>query len=446
VHITYDNGAIRRFSPAGTLVWETQIGDRPVLDPISGPQGRIFSPGSGGSVTVLNPAGTYFDHFRFDGVATSHAIIAGTYVLGTDRGTVYAYSVDERTQVGRFRTTPLPEPRTAISSLLAGPRGETRVLTRDGRLHTFAGAPSASSLVDTRLLPFGSGSRLVFTDASATYLAGRAGLYAIPDEPATPETAVTTYRGRNLIDGAAGYGLAVTQSEEWIVTARAIATDRGEHWSAPLGNPLRTGFALERSRVDPQEEWNRNFDYLFLESHLLSSSRQDRLRAIQDLEGRVTTGTLRGSVDYVVALLRRAAFQDFRGQSAGATGFADLRARVVRLLGQIGGTSAVADLLRLGRYTFSPEVDVEILRAFARVPAGVAKGGVRRVEEILRRHAGGAGSAAVGRAAVTAVEALLGYTGDVPGAADVLGSIVQGAYPRDVRQHALDVLERHRDE
>jgi hypothetical protein len=121
-----------------------------------------------------------------------------------------------------------------------------------------------------------------------------------------------------------------------------------------------------------------------------------------------------------------------------------LRARVVRLLGRIGGTGAVGDLLRLGRYTFSPDVDAEILRAFARVPAGVAEGGIRRVEEILRRHAGGEGSATVGRAAVAAVEALLGYTGDVPGAADVLGLIVQGAYPRDVRQQALDVLEKHR--
>jgi hypothetical protein len=340
----------------------------------------------------------------------------------------------------------IPGADTAVSSLLAGPGGETHVLTRDGRLITYAALPGTSAVTETRQLPFGSGSRLVFTDARATFLTGRTGIYALREGFSTPETAVSSYRGRNLVDGAVGYGVAVAQSEEWIVSARSIAIERGEHWSAPQGNPLRTGFALEREMVDPQGEWERNFDYLYLESHLLSGSRQDRLRAIADLEDRVEAGTLRGSVDYVVELLRRAAFQDFRGQSAGATGFSDVRARIVRLLGRVGGRSAVQDLLRLGRYTFSPDVDREILRAFARVPAGVAEGGVRRIEEILRRHAGREGSDGVGGAAVAAVEALLGYTGDVPGAADILGSVIQGAYPREVREQALAVIQEYRME
>lgn len=441
VHVSYANGVVRRFSPAGTLVWETRIGDRPLLDPISGPRGRIFHPGSGGMVTLINAAGTYFDQFKFNGLPTAHAFVRGTYLLGTDRGRIYALSQD-----GAVRSTQIPGMGTAVSSLLAGPGGRTHVLTRDGRLLTYAALPGTSEVVETRQLPFGSGSRLVFTDDRATFLTGRSGIYAIPEGLSTPETAVTSYRGRNLVDGAVGYGVAVAQSEEWIVSGRPLSTERGEHWSAPQGNPLRTGFALDREIVDPQEEWKRNFDYLYLESHLLSSSRQDRLRAIEDLENRVEAGTLRGSVDYVVELLRRAAFQDFRGQSAGATGFSDLRARVVRLLGQVGGTSAVRDLLRLGRYTFSPDVDAEILRAFAKVPAGVAEGGVRRIEEILRRHAGREGTDGVGRAAVAAVEALLGYTGDVPGAADILGSIIQGAYPREVREHALEVIQRYRRE
>ncbi|MFW5728042.1 MAG: hypothetical protein ACOCYG_00140, partial [Spirochaetota bacterium] len=240
---------------------------------------------------------------------------------------------------------------------------------------------------------------------------------------------------------AVGYGVAMVQGDEWILAAAPAPEEPPADWYAERGNALRTGFPLGREISPRSREWDENFDYLYLESHLLSDEREDRLRAIRDLEERVAGGALRGSADYVVALLRRAAFQDFQGRSRGALGFADLRARVVRLLGLIGGRSAIADLVRLGRYTFTAEVDTEILNAFAAVPAGVAAGGWDVIEEILRRHAGREGAAAVGEATVSAVEALLAYSGRAPRAGDVLSSIVRGAYPRDVRLRALELLE-----
>ncbi len=469
-HVSSADGILRRISPAGNPVWETQLPGTPRLDPVSGRDGVIFCPidasgardaagvgaadtaevgaaAAGPQVIVLSRDGTPHDRFPLDGEATSHAVIGETYLVGTASGRIAAYAPD-----GGVARRDLTD--EAVTAILSGPEGGVLVAgDSGGRLLHLSGVSDLQSAAVTALSPgLGTGARPVAVTGGSLYLAGGTGVYRVADfiphasapdavAPSSPQRLVATRRGAPLRAAAVGYGVAMVQGDEWILAAAPAPEEPPADWYAERGNALRTGFPLGREISPRSREWDENFDYLYLESHLLSDEREDRLRAIRDLEERVAGGALRGSADYVVALLRRAAFQDFQGRSRGALGFADLRARVVRLLGLIGGRSAIADLVRLGRYTFTAEVDTEILNAFAAVPAGVAAGGWDVIEEILRRHAGREGAAAVGEATVSAVEALLAYSGRAPRAGDVLSSIVRGAYPRDVRLRALELLE-----
>ncbi len=483
VHVASAEGLLRRISPAGNHIWGTELPGAPRLDPVSGPDGVIFCPisgspvartdagapadnvpgrapspasdpsGAGPQVVVLSRDGVPRSRFPLDSEATSHAVVGGAHLVGTETGELTVYGPDGR--VSRLDVSD-----GAVTAVLAGPRGDAIVATNGAeRFIRVAGVgdPPSASLTPLSL-GLGSGARMVAVAGHSLYVRGRTGLYRIDNAvpkvrpgdaganrsaPGAPQLVVATRRGAPLTAATAGYGVAVVQGDEWILAgAPAPAPEETPStWYAERGNALRTGFPLGREIAPRSREWRDNFDYLYLQSHLLSNERQDRLRAIRDLEERVAAGTLRGSADYVVALLRRAAFQDFQGRSSGAVGFADLRARVVRLLGRIGGRSAIGDLLRLGRYTFTAEVDAAILNAFAAVPAGVAAGGWDVIEEMLRRHAGREGAAAVGEAAVSAVEALLAYSGEAPRAGDILTEIVRGAYPREVRLRALQLLE-----
>ena len=486
VHVASADRLLRRISPAGNPVWGTELPGAPRLDPVSGPDGVIFCPiagssadggagavpdggtvpaaapsaasdpsGTGPQVVVLSRDGVPRSRFPLDSEATSHAVVGGAYLVGTETGELTVYGPDGR--VSRLDVSD-----GAVTAVLAGPGGDA-VLATDGaeRFVRVAGVgdPRSASLTPFSL-GLGPAARMVGVAGHSLYVTGRTGLYridnalptALPGDrgakgsaPGAPQLGVATRRGAPLVAATAGYGMAVVQGDEWILAGAPAPASAPEEtpttWYAERGNALRTGFPLGREIAPRSREWRDNFDYLYLQSHLLSNERQDRLRAIRDLEERVAAGTLRGSADYVVALLRRAAFQDFQGRSSGAVGFADLRARVVRLLGSVGGRSAIGDLVRLGRYTFTAEVDAAILNAFAAVPAGVAAGGWDVVEEMLRRHAGREGAAAVGEAAVSAVEALLAYSGEAPRAGEILTEIVRGAYPREVRLRALQLFE-----
>lgn len=461
VHLLYSSGLISSISPAGNVMWETALGDTPVLPPISGAAGEIYVPTAGESVTVLGRDGSFRDRFSTSGQARAHAVVSGSYLLA-DAGGLLRYDLSGEVQRRELPAAP-------VRSILGGPG--TFMLTETGELLVLPPGAAGEELTAGALrryeLPFGPGTELLFAEAAAgpeaaaeadpggdgappaaaLYLSGRSGIYRVTvplpggAEQLLPETVLTAFRGRSLSAAALGNGVVLTQSSEWILQARPLPETPTLEWSTRRGSPLRSGYNLERALPDAERSWRESFDYIYLESHLLSRSREDRLRAIRDLEERVERGTLRGSADYVVALLRRAVFQDFQGGVETLSGFADLRARVVRLLGKIGGRSAVGELTRLGRYSYSAEVDTAILRAFASVPAGAVEGGMDTIGRIVGRHAGRSGAGAVGRAAVSAIRALLAFGADTSRAADILGDIVRGAYPRDVREAALHILE-----
>ena len=468
VHIAYESGLIRRVSPAGVPVWERQLKHPPVLPPISDDIGRIFVPTQGEVLEVLGADGIRIERLPTDTLVTAQAVVNGWYLAGTAGGRIIGYGPE-----GEVRNRHIDA--GAIAAIVGAGDGRTFVLTAAGELyapHTpwaseasapprpATGVSQLSGLDGLRTKSESGGSSS--SDGSASerriyelFVAGPSTIHRLVlgndgRELHARERVVTSYAGKPLRMAGVGFGMVVLQSEEWIISAAQLASSdglEGGSWTGPRGSPLRSGFPIDRDAVNREERWEESLDYIFLESHLLSSSRSDRIRALRDIEERVASGTLLGSTDYVVALLRRAAFQDFRGSSAGQTGFGDIRARVVRLLGRIGGRSAIGDLAQLARYTYTPAVDAEILAALARVPGAVAEQGMSVVEQIVRRHsgrgAGETGSAAVGSAAVEAVRALLTYRGagtETTAAGELLAEIVGGAYPRAVREEALRLL------
>jgi hypothetical protein len=201
-----------------------------------------------------------------------------------------------------------------------------------------------------------------------------------------------------------------------------------------------------RERVAPALPLPAGADFELLGRYAGSSGRREQLLFLEEIEERLTAGTLGGDDLFALNLLENMIGKKHGGTAGSAELYdelADIRSRAVILMGKMGNLETQRLLSRVLPREDHPDVRKSIIRALALLrsdPKGAGLSAVRRISAVNNTIAKDAGLVSE---ILFFADSVKNYHG-LPvsgGLLSLLHEIFLQDYPRNIRKQALELME-----
>ena len=232
--------------------------------------------------------------------------------------------------------------------------------------------------------------------------------------------------------------------EDWKIRAYRLPFMPEGPWSQPGGDGRRT----YRGTPPEEEAWDLTIlDRTYLSELADSSDEGMKLQALEEIEAGLQEKRYTGAEPSLIALVERLAGEGRENRSYEGkrviNDFPRVRWKAAALLGEWGDLASRETLLRIFSYEWEPQAAVAQARALGRLgsdPSGEATRLLAsRVESLTSKEE----RFLWGANALEVLEGFIRYNGDYPDPAGVrmIFSLYRGAYGREVRKKALELLE-----
>jgi len=468
-------------SPHGSVVWRSRFDGPFVADPLAAPDGTLYVGIAPGTLVALSHLGRQLWSITLPASFAAAPVMDGA-------GTIYLAASDRRlyalTQWGEFKwSLPLHDQPTA--SAIAGDAtvavgtegGAVIVVTPDGDVawhRAIGGAPVAGISAGTDQLVAAASSGIVVGLSGKGRELWRADVRGKLDSPpflggpgvrvlSQDGTMVDLHPPRGLEErfsigtpgGAVmgGDGTLYLGGRDWVLYAFP-RPDGAPHLSAPwpqAGHDERhSGRTPSAPRDGIDSLLNANPDYLYLHTLADSGSREQTFMFLSEVRSRIVAGSAGKSTWYVVRLLEQIAGTGlitpvYQNQKV-INDYPDVRAAAASMLGTIGSASSRWTLVRVVRAesdSFALSQEIQALGALASDPDGAS---ARAIAAGFSRAGTSPADNRLAAAVVAALDSIAAYNGRMsdPSSSETLFSIYRGDFFEDIRDAAMEALQRDR--
>ncbi len=245
-------------------------------------------------------------------------------------------------------------------------------------------------------------------------------------------------------------GILYVGGSDWVLYSFHAAPPAAGPWPLRRGTPSLNGRVdLPRRRLQVEEYFSRNLDYLYLVAFARSGDKEKQLSVLGEIRQRYNDGSMGRSEPYLARILRFLTSDEHSAaaplQRTRANLSPEVRLGAVRMLGGIASLKDRDFLVELTRYEWDPLVQAEAVRAMGELasdPEGIMSETVMRL--VADSSASGRPDERLAVSAIAAAEGISRYHGGAapPAALEILQLIIRGSWPREIRSAALAAVRR----
>ena len=438
VYFALDTGTLYAVSHTGRERWRVDLPAQPVTGPVVGINGDIYIGTNDRRVFAVRPWGEMSWSALLAGVPNDPAIAPdGTIVYGTDFGSIVALNPKGDILWDIVTDQPFLSPVLGDSRILvATTGGVVSAIENDGTLlwRSIAGERLSGTLSLT------AGNDLIA-------FSNRGFLLRFRDDGQLVEK--FDVRKSGSLFGVTPAGKYVFGRDDWLVYTYQGSLPAGTGWPQPGGNPQHTSDGMVLSGAEAWlEAYGDDAEYLYLHHLINNGAPELKERVLSEIAAGIREGGVIPPY-YRVFLEDLASEGTIRADLEYGAVKNDLpwvRGEAVRLLGEVGTLQSADLLVRLLTYEYDTQVQRRLITAMASLMTDRNGNATAAISGLIRADLSGRETPdpRLAGSALAALESFYRYHGDMPhetGTA-LLFEIYRGAYSRQIRQNALEVMRQ----
>ena len=438
VYFALDNGSLYAVSHTGRELWSVKLNAPPATGPAVGTNGDVYVGTVDRRVFAFSPSGEARWNALLAGIPTEPAISPeGEIYYGTDFGSIVAIDPAGDILWDYVSKTGFLAPILGKDRILTATAGG-EVTTLDFEGNILWSRASGESLIG--YLSVTAGNDLVA-------LSGKGYLLRFRDDGEIVER--FDVRGSGELFSVTPTGKIIFGREDWLVYAYRGSLPGDTAWPQPGGDAQHTSSALGRlESAGWLDAFRDKVEFIVLDNLVRENDPDLKSMALTEISEKIMSES-RVPPYYLYFLAELASEGTLRASIESGTitnDYPQIRSEAVTLLGKVGTLQSADLLVRLLAYEYDSTATRKIIEAMGALMTDRDGRATEAIVRVVQKdlHGREAPDSRLAESALHALEAIQKYNGLMPhdSGEELIFDIYRGAYPKETRQLALDVLRR----